>query len=73
MDTENNNNTAINWKFIRVVICLIGAYLLYKQGYSPVWALPLILSPSYIAGCLFRMLYLAAVVVLVILVIHATL
>lgn len=73
MDTGNNNNTAISWKLIRVVICLIGAYLLYKQGHSPLWAFPLILSPSHIAGCLFRLLYLAAIVVLVILVIHATL
>lgn len=72
MDTQNSHGT-IRWKLVRIIVCLIGAYLLYKQGHSPVWALPLILSPSLIAGCLFRLLYLAAIVVLVILVIHATL
>lgn len=73
MDTENNNNGTIRWKLIRIGICFIGAYLLYKQGHSPLWALPLILSPSYIGGCLYRLLCLAAIVVLIILVIHATL
>lgn len=73
MDTENKNNPVISWKLMRIVICLIGAYLLYKQGHSPLWALPLILSPSYIGGCLYRLLCLAAIVVLVILLIHATL
>lgn len=72
MDTENRHGS-INWKLIRIVICLIGAYVLYKQGQSPVWALPLILSPGYIAGCLFRLLYLVAVMVFIILIIHATL
>ncbi len=72
METENRHGT-IRWKLIRIVTCLIGAYILYKQGQSPVWALPLMLPSGYIAGCLFRLLYLAAVVVLLILVIHAAL